>query len=178
MQMAATRRQKIFAVLGLIFVVTLFVRVLFVEGFIVRGDSMAPAILSGEYVFVNKLAYSRSEPQRGDIVVAHPRGESMRVLKRIIGLPGERFEIVDGKVTIRVRRLDTKEPLPELYLSTNVTPAVGIININIDPNEYFALGDNREVSIDSRELGPIDRWDIKGRVFGIFNLKTLQYKSL
>lgn len=176
--MDVTRRQKLIYAALTVFALTLLLRMFVVEGFVVKGDSMSPNILSGDYVFVNKLAYLWSEPERGDIVVANPRGEKIRVLKRIIGLPGERFEIVNGSVTIRQKRLDDKVPLKELYLSTNETPAVGIIHINLDPQEYFALGDSRSVSIDSRELGPIDKWHIKGRVFGVFNLRSLKYQSI
>lgn len=175
--MQATKKQKVLSALLIIFLSTLFIRTFIIEGFVVRGDSMSPTILSGDYVFVNKLAYKRSEPKRGDIVVANPRDDQRKVLKRIIGMPGERFEIVDGQVTLREGRLDEKVPLEEMYLSTGETPAKGITYINIDPQEYFALGDNRAVSIDSRDLGPIDRWDIKGRVFGAFSLKSFSYKS-
>lgn len=176
--MIPTRKQKIIYAALTVFVVVLFLRVFVVEGFVVIGDSMSPTILSGDYVFVNKLAYMSKEPSRGDIVVALPRDYKRKVLKRIIGLPGERFEIVNGVVTIREKRLDPKEPLEELYLSTHETPAVGIIHINLDPQEYFTLGDSRNVSIDSRELGPVDRWAIKGKVFGIFSFKSFKYKTL
>jgi signal peptidase I len=176
--MEPTLRQKLLSAVFIVFVVTLFMRLFVIEGFVVKGDSMAPAVLSGDYVFVNKLAYTRKDPSRGDIVVAKPRDYKIRVLKRIIGLPGERFEIVDGRVTLREGRLDFKVPLDELYLSIQDTPAVGIIHINLDPQEYFTLGDSRNTSIDSRELGPIDRWSIKGKVIGVFRLRSLTYKSL
>lgn len=126
-----------------LFIAVLFLRVFVVEGFFVNGDSMAPTILSGDYVFVNKLAYIFGEPERGDIVVARSRGGE-RLLKRVMGLPYEWFD-VDGKTT------------------------------NVDPKEYFLVGDNREVSIDSRELGAIDDWDIAGRVFGGISFDRLKY---
>lgn len=127
----------------LFFLIVLFMRIFVAEGFLVRGDSMYPTIVSGDYVFVNKLAYVFSEPQRGDIVVARARSGE-RLLKRVMGLPYEWFD-VDGKTT------------------------------NVDPKEYFLIGDNMEVSIDSRELGAIDDWDISGKVFGGVSFKKLKY---
>lgn len=137
---------------------------------------MHPAIQSGDYVFINKTAYWSSEPKRGEIVVAHEREGGQRIVKRIIGLPGERFAIEEGAIVIRATRLEEGTKLEENYLTSTTTPAVGITLIKLDPKEYFALGDNRSVSIDSRELGPVDLWGIKGRVWGAFNLRTFKFR--
>lgn len=115
------------------------------EGFIVAGDSMSPTIQSGDYVLVNKLAYAFAEPGQGDIIVAKTREEGIRIIKRIAGTPGQRVEVGSEYHT------------------------------NIDPNEYFVMGDNQEASIDSVEFGAIDRWDIKGRVFGAIRWSSLKY---
>ena len=108
---------------------------------------MAPTILSGDYVFINRLSYLRKEPVRGDIIIAIPREQGFKVIKRVTGLPGEDVEM-DGKT------------------------------FKLDPQEYFTLGDNSEVSIDSRELGFFDKWQIKGKVFGVFRLSRFKYMSL
>ncbi len=142
-----TARRKILSVLIVAFVSALLLRVFVFEGFIVRGDSMSPAILSGDYVFINKLSYMNREPARGDIVVATPREFKYKVIKRVAGLPGEYVEM-DGR------------------------------SFKLDPQEYFTLGDNSDVSIDSRELGFFDKWQIKGKVFGILRLKSFKYISL
>ena len=67
--------------------------------------------------------------------------------------------------------------LQENYLDNPDILTEGNTLIVLDTEEYFALGDNREVSIDSRELGLIDKWDIKGRIFGAFSLKKFFYKG-
>ena len=170
-------KHKLLSVLIVAFLGAVILRTFVVEGFIVIGDSMEPAIKSGEYVFVNKLGYAWSEPKRGDVVVARPRGMDQKVIKRIIGLPMERISIENGKVVIREGRLDEGVMLEEIYLNVSETASSGISHINLDPGEYFALGDNRQVSIDSRELGPIDRWDIRGKVIGSLNLVHLIYKG-
>ena len=171
-------KKKIVYMLLLAFVVAIFIRVFVAEGFVVRGDSMHPAVESGDYVFVNKLAYWRSEPQRGDIIVATTREGRVRVLKRVVGMPGERFDIKDGKIILRETRTDEGKVLQELYLTNPQVLTGGEIHTVLDPQEYFVLGDNREVSLDSRQLDYIDKWDIKGRVFGKFNLSKFSYKGL
>src|SRR5581483_5434015 len=99
-----------------VFVVVLVLRLFVFETFFVQGDSMSPTILSGEFVFVNKLAYLRSEPKRGDIIVAIPRVFPGRVIKRVIGLPGEWFSIENEHIVIRNSRTDEGVNLDEAYL--------------------------------------------------------------
>jgi len=176
--MEITLKKKIKAVLLVAFVGALLIRVFVVEGFIVKGDSMSPTVLSGDYVFVNKLAYWHSGPSRGDVVVVIPRNETFKVIKRIIVLPGERFSIENGKVVIREDRLDEGKTLDEDYVPNDIESPVGITQARLDPEEYFALGDNVSVSLDSRVLGYMDRWDIKGRAFGVFRLNGFKYIGL
>ncbi len=150
-------------------------RLFFVDSFIVKGDSMAPSVLDGDYVFTEKISSYFSQPKRGDIFVIQPRNIKERIIKRIIGLPGERIELANGAVLIKNERKDAGQPLNETYLSFPNTPAIGLIAVSLDPKEYFVLGDNRYVSIDSRELGPVDEWNLKGRVFFSFRLKSLSF---
>lgn len=159
------------------FIIVTLLRLFVFEAFFVQGDSMAPTISSGQFVLVNKLAYIQSGPKRGDIIVAVPRVYPGRVVKRVIGLPGEWFSIEDQRIVIRDSRTDKGVNLDESYLRLPDTPEVGTTKRNIDPGEYFALGDNRAVSIDSRELGPIDIWSIKGKVMGVFDFTTFKYKG-
>lgn len=170
-------RWNIAATLIVAFIIVSLIRTFMFETFFVQGDSMAPTILSGQFVLVNKLAYVKSEPQRGDVIVAIPRVYPGKVVKRVIGLPGEWFSIENQAIVIRDSRTDKGVNLDEKYLSLPITPEVGTTRRNIDPREYFVLGDNRSVSIDSRELGPIDRTGIKGRVIGAFDFRTFSYKG-
>ena len=140
-------RNEILLALLIAFVCALLLRLFVLEGFVVKGDSMAPTILSGDYVFINRLAYVRTEPTQGDIVVVTPREQNYRIIKRIADVPGQYVEM-DGK------------------------------KYKLDPQEYFVLGDNSDISIDSRELGFVDKWHIKGKVFAIFRLKSFKYIGL
>ena len=173
-----SRSQKIKAVLLVAFVSALMLRLFVVEGFIVRGDSMAPTILSGDFVFINKFAYVFGEPERGDIVITKTRNQPAKVIKRIVVMPSERFTIENGHVILREDRLSEGVALQESYLENGVEWDLGITHRKLDPEEYFALGDNAEVSIDSRELGFIDKWSIKGRAFGVFRLSGFKYIGL
>jgi len=171
-------KTNFFSAVVVAFVIVVILKTFVVGGFIVSGDSMSPIIVSGDYVLLNKLAYINSDPKRGDIIVVRPRIYANQIVKRIVGMPGERLQIANGQIIIRNERTDPGATITEPYLIDQTTQAVGSARIQLDPNEYFVFGDNRGASIDSRELGPVDRSNIKGKVFGIFILKELKYKSL
>jgi len=141
------------AVLGVLMALalTLFV----VQGFCVSGACMEPHLRTGERVLAWKLAYAVQGPQRGDIVIFHyPRDPREIYVKRIIGLPGETVSMHAGQIAI-----DSK-PLPEPY---RIKAAHGDMAVRFIPHdEYFVMGDNRDVSDDSRYWGDLP----KGRIIG------------
>ncbi len=143
-----------------------FLRIFVIDSFFVRGNSMSPLIQPGDYIFVNKLSYSfGKEPARNDIVVAKFREEESHVIKRVVGLPRERVEITPEAIHIKKDRDDEGKTIQEdSYLALAQFPLNGTTTIVLDPREYFVLGDNRFVSTDSRALGPIDEWEIAGKV--------------
>jgi signal peptidase I len=135
--------------------------------FKVDGNSMYPTLENGEFLIVNKLVYSEVDleklsnflpfidpgsdptryvfhgPERGDIIVLRdPRDPNTDLIKRVIGLPGETIEIVNGKVYINDRLLE------EPYITTPWNDTLP--KILIPPDEYFVMGDNRNNSLDSR----------------------------
>jgi signal peptidase I len=116
----------------------------------VDGDSMVPTLISGEYVVVNRLSYRFGSPQRGDIIVFHfPRNPEEEYIKRVIGLPGDVIEVMNGSVFIN------GQPLDENYLNVK-TNYVGKWEVPAD--QFFVLGDNRNNSSDSHDWGmvPLD----------------------
>jgi len=139
------------------------IRYFIFQPFFVRGQSMEPNFQSGDYLIIDEISYRFSEPQRGDVIVfKYPKNPSQRFIKRIIGLPGETIEIENGKVMIY--RGGQEIMLDESnYLSVLETP--GDIQISLQENEYFVLGDNRFLSSDSRRWGSLSRENIVGRVF-------------
>ena len=128
------------------------------------GDSMRPAVLDGDIVLVNRMIYDASKPKRGDIIVFKPNGnENARsYIKRIIGLPGETVQIVDGYVYIDGQKLDE-------HYGNEVMENPGIAEepLVLGDDEYFVLGDNRNNSQDSRaaNVGLIHRDELLGRAW-------------
>jgi signal peptidase I len=152
--------------LSLFLVVYLF----FMQPHQVNGQSMVPNFQSGEYVLTDKVSYRFGEPQRGDVVVFHappraqcPDGTGCDFIKRIIGLPGETVSVSEGKIFI------DGEELVEGYLPDTFFTEAGSYTQDQDvflaPNEYFAVGDNRPHSSDSRSWGPVKSSEIVGRAF-------------
>ncbi|HNT15384.1 MAG TPA: signal peptidase I [Verrucomicrobiota bacterium] len=123
-----------------------------------EGASMEPTYKSGSVNFINRLAYWRHEPQRGDVVGVRYSGHSIMLLKRIVGLPGETVEFVDGQLWINGRRL----PEPYLHYESrwNVRPE----HYRLGPDEYYVVGDNRSMPYELHEKGAARRERIVGRV--------------
>lgn len=133
----------------------------------VVGRSMFPNFENGEYLIGNKIGYKFSEPQRGDVIIFE-YDETTDYIKRIVGLPGEEVSIQNGKIYINNQQLDEQEyienSIPTLggeYLQEGTT-------IKMEGTEYFALGDNRSNSSDSRTFGPINREQIKGKAWLVY----------
>ncbi|RPF52282.1 signal peptidase I [Aquisalibacillus elongatus] len=124
---------------------------------IVEGTSMDPTLHNGERVIFNKAVYLLDEPERGDIVIIqHP---NKNYVKRIIGLPNETVEFKDHQLYI------DGQPVNEPYISPEQrqeTEDFGPKKVPAD--QYFVVGDNRDISKDSRNgLGDINEDDIIGR---------------
>jgi len=144
-------------------VVAIGIRTFVVQTFFIPSASMEPTLMIGDRILVDKISYHLHAVHRGDIVVfATPPGENAGpnvkdLVKRIIGLPGERISSSGGQVLI-----DGK-PLSEPWLVPG-TVTTGITPQKIPPGEYFVMGDNRSDSQDSRFFGPIHKSLIVGRV--------------
>ena len=117
----------------------------------VEGNSMMPTYRNGRISFINRLAYHWHGPRRGDAVAAGTEGMYTVLLKRVVGLPGERIEIRRGKVLVN------GIPLIEPYARGRDIPPRNEILLRDD--EYFVIGDNRDVSI----CFPVHRSDIIGK---------------
>ena len=141
-----------------------FVRSFLVQPFLVSGESMVPTFQNGDYLLIDELTYRLRAPERGEVMVfRYPEDESTYFIKRVIGLPGERVSIADGKVTIY--NADHREGLllNESYLPAN-SGTEGAIDMQLGEGEYYMLGDNRPYSFDSRRWGALPKEDIVGRV--------------
>lgn len=130
----------------------------------VIGVSMNPALSNGEEVLVNRFLYKIISPKRGDVIVFLPNGNSNShyYLKRVIGLPGEKIQIIGGYVYIDGELYPEDESYDKI-----ADPGIAETEILLENDEYFVLGDNRNISEDSRSgnIGPVSRDVIAGKAW-------------
>ncbi len=177
----------------------------------VPTGSMKPTIIEGDRIFVNKLAYdlripftlhslvSWGQPQRGEIVVFDSPVEAQRLVKRVVGLPGDVIEVRDNQLFINgevsqyqpvnqselLRYWDITRETPVFYQENmpgkphlitlkpfEFSPYRNFGPVTVPDEHYFMLGDNRDNSADSRFIGSVDRKYILGRAKGVvFSLR-------
>ena len=130
---------------------------------VVIGDSMETTLQDGDNLITDKLTYHFVEPKRFDIVVfPFKENKNQLLIKRIIGMPGETVQIIEGKVYINGYELN------ENY-GNAIIESAGLASepITLGEDEYFVLGDNRNNSQDSRfeSVGNIKRSDLIGRAW-------------
>ena len=112
---------------------------------VIPSASMEDTIMTGDRIFGSRLSYEFGEPQRGDIAIfKFPDDESQLYIKRVIGLPGDKVEIKNGKVYIN----DSETPLDDSFVPE--TPLGSFGPYEVPENCYFMMGDNRNNSKDSR----------------------------
>jgi signal peptidase I len=171
----------------------------------VPTGSMRPTILEGDRIVVNKLAYDLKvpytskriawwdDPKRGDIVVLYSPTDGKRLVKRVVGLPGDSVAIVNGTLVVNgrpaaysplppgmVTELELGEELPIIAAerlgdaehAIMLSPGTVMRNRSFSPvtvpdGSYFVMGDNRDHSLDSRHFGPVERRRIVGRAIRV-----------
>ncbi len=149
-----------FTILVLIVVIPL--RIFVAQPFIVNGQSMFPTFGNGDYLIVDEISYRYSEPNRGEVIVFRlPNNTKRFLIKRIVGLPGETVIINGSKITITKQNNELVQ-LDENYLNGDFS-SYG--TWELDNNEYFVLGDNRNNSSDSRAWGKLNKDLIVGKTF-------------
>ncbi len=120
------------------------------------GPSMQPTLRDGQLVLVNRLAYWRSDPTRGDIVALRLAGRRVLYIKRIVGMPGDRVRIAAGTVFVNDAALP--EPYVQRRRGWNVPEVV------LAKDEYLMIGDNRGMPMHQHDFGKARRDRIVGQV--------------
>jgi signal peptidase I len=180
----------------------------------VPSGSMNPTIIEGDRVFVNKLAYDLkvpfttwhlaqwSNPQRGDIVVFFSPYDGMRLVKRVVGLPGDTVELRNEQLIINGQPVDyaplskeisgqlpvveqqhslfATEQLPSHSHAVMAIPGIAAKRtygpVTVPAGQYFMMGDNRDNSFDSRYFGMVDRKVIVGKATAVvFSINKNDY---
>lgn len=129
----------------------------------VEGTSMMPRLENHDRLFINKFVYDFSSIKRGDVVVFHyPLDPAKSYIKRVIGLPGDHIQIIDGYVWVNGKKLH--EPyVPARYRGHDSMPLM-----KVPKGYYFVMGDHRSISYDSRAFGPVKRSLIYGKAEFIY----------
>lgn len=197
--------KSFFPVLAIVLVLRSFI----VEPFQIPSESMVPTLEVGDFILVNKFTYGLrlpvirtkvvdlGEPERGDVMVFFPPGETRYFIKRVVGLPGDEIRIVDNQLTLNGElveqeiverqaatnrgefcyRADGNYLLAEEYLSDEghlirkctVPGSLSRTGFWVVPEgHYFMMGDNRDNSSDSRDWGPVPEDRIVGHAFAIW----------
>jgi signal peptidase I len=153
-----------------------------VQNFRVEGSSMQPTLTEGQYLLVNKIVYLRvaneslasllpwvesaddrslfafHQPEHGEVIIFHfPRDPSRDFVKRVIGVPGDVIEIQQGTVSVNGVALD------EPYITQHDRRTIGLLEVQ--PDSFYVLGDNRRASNDSRDWGFVPAENVIGRAW-------------
>jgi signal peptidase I len=191
------------ASLSAVLVTGLFIITFIVQAFEIPSSSMENTLLIGDHVFVNRVQFAPAtywtgpllpyrEIRRGDIVVfLHPAEAGLYVVKRIMGIPGDRIHLRDGVVYRNGERLDEpyvihktagynpyRDNFPAVSPAdyNGVTPEWQLVlkqhiqgdDLVVPPDRYFGMGDNRDVSLDSRYWGFIPKENVIGRAMFVY----------
>jgi len=168
-------------------ILALVIRAFLVQAFSIPSGSMQPTLLIGDYLLVNKFAYGIrnpltnkiwipiGKPQRGDVVVfVFPQDRTKDYIKRVIGLPGDRIQIVDKKLFINGKLFETPQAV---YDDPTIIPPPqrptdsardNLVPLMVPDNCYFVMGDNRDHSYDSRFWGFVPLDNFLGKAFIIY----------
>ena len=161
------KENLLFTILLLIIII---IRIFFYSPIRVNGSSMYPTLQDKEFMILNKIGLQKGI-NRFDIVVVESNGKY--IIKRVIGLPGESVMYSDNKLYINGKVIEDNYSKSETENFENVI---------LKDNEYFVMGDNREVSKDSRVIGPVNIKNIKGKtnlvIFPFNKIGIVEWKTI
>ena len=152
-----------FGVVLLVSLVVLFgfIKPFLMEAFYVPTESMVPTLEVGDLLLAEKVTHLFSEPERGDIIIfeASEGGEEVDLIKRVVGLPGDKITLVHGSLYVNDER--QREP----YLNYEQPDQSTYGPLWVPEGHVFVMGDNRAYSADSRIFGPVPEKYIVGEAF-------------
>lgn len=171
--------------------IAIFLTAFVFQSYEVDGPSMETTLQNRDRLIVWKVPRTWSRiskqdyvPQRGEVIVfvkhglyEEPSGQEKQLIKRVVGVPGDRVVIADGQITIYNAQNPTgfNPDLNHEYTANIVKPTTGNVDVKVNENEVFVSGDNRTNSLDSRAFGVVKSHDIVGKmVLRIFPLNAFK----
>ncbi len=155
------------------FLLLIFATAFVAQPYVIPSGSMESTLLTGDHVIVDKLAYAPAgdfskrflpyqDVRRGDIIVFRsPENKDITLVKRAIGVPGDRVRIADKRLVLNGRF--AAEPYVQHIDSLSIPARDNTAEFTVPPGHYFAMGDNRDNSHDSRFFGFVPRENIFGK---------------
>jgi signal peptidase I len=162
-----------------------YVRGHLIEPFYIPSGSMAPSVLTGDYVIADKrynCPNCKHAVKRGDIAIfTYPNDRTFHYVKRIVALPGDEITIKGKSITINGKALNTSEGIEQwegrkwaVLWDEKRSDAVAEFKLIIQPGQVFVLGDNRDSTKDSRAFGTVPLQDVIGRVRQVWFSKSAE----
>ena len=165
--------------LAVAIVLAMFIRAFVVQAFKIPSESMVNTLLVGDHLLVTKFTYGVrlpftditllrvGDPKHGDIIVfEYPRDRQVDYIKRVIGVPGD---VIEGKDNVIYRNgQEVREPYKRLDPKAAVPSMMNFGPVTVPADSYFAMGDNRDHSADSRVWGFVPRDNILGKALVIY----------
>jgi signal peptidase I len=152
----------VLAVLLMSVLIAMVMRQWVIGSVVIEGLSMDPTLKHGDRFLFHRWPYWHGRPDRGDIVVIRDPFDAVLEIKRVVGLPGDIVQVRDGY--IRINKRQVIEPYLDPSLRTD-SGVAGLKVLLVPEDRYYLLGDNRPLSRDSREFGPVRRRHILGKIF-------------
>ena len=146
----------------IILVIVILIRTFIVSPVRVNGGSMDDTLHEGDILILEKI---RTNYKLHDIVVVNTKKLTDPVIKRIMAIPGDTVSIENGSLYINKKKVN--DPYNNYFMEDYE-------EIKLDDDQYFVLGDNRKISLDSRVIGPIKEKEIEG----IVNIRVWPFKSI
>lgn len=162
-------------------VIAMIIKGLLLQTYTIPSESMYPTLKVGDFLILNRLAYTFSSPEVGDVVVfEYPLEPQKDFIKRVVGTPGDKVKLVDK--VLYVNGVAIEEPYKQVNgmepLDSVVTAKDNFTEFTVPEGQYFMMGDNRDNSYDSRFWGFVGEDKIRGKALMIYwSLETPKYNS-